>query len=46
MGLNPKKMKVADLRAELEARNVEVPKGSKKAELVAMLQSVLDGKLI
>lgn len=30
------------MKAELEARNVEVPKGSKKAELVAMLQSVIE----
>jgi len=42
--LNPKKMKVAELKAELEARNVEVGKGLKKADLVAMLMSALESQ--
>lgn len=31
------KMKVAELKLELEKRNVDVPKGAKKADLVALL---------
>ena len=42
--LNPKKMKVAELRSELEARNIQVNKGLKKADLVAMLESALEGR--
>ena len=42
--LNPKKMKVADLRAELEARDIEFTKAMKKADLIALLQSVIDGE--
>jgi len=32
------KMKVADLKAELESRSIEIPKGAKKADLVALLE--------
>ena len=42
--LNPKKMKVADLRAELESRDIPVAKGLKKADLVALLTSALEGE--
>ena len=42
--LNPKKMKVAELKSELETRNIQVGKGLKKADLVAMLESALKGE--
>ena len=35
-------MKVAELKTELEARNISVGKGLKKADLVAMLCSALE----
>uniref|UniRef100_F6QEM0 Neurofilament medium polypeptide n=2 Tax=Ciona intestinalis TaxID=7719 RepID=F6QEM0_CIOIN len=40
--LNPKKMKVAELKVELESRNIEVGKGMKKADLVALLLSSIE----
>lgn len=42
--INPKKMKVAELKSELEARNIEVAKGLKKADLVALLLSAIESK--
>lgn len=42
--VNPKKLKVADLKSELEARNIPVTKGLKKAELVALLTSVIEAE--
>ena len=42
--INPKKMKVAELKTELEARNIQVAKGLKKADLIAMLSSALESK--
>lgn len=40
--LNPKKMKVAELKVELEKRNIQIQKGLKKPDLVAMLMSALE----
>ena len=42
--LNPKKMKVAELRSELELRNIQVAKGLKKADLVVLLESALQSE--
>lgn len=36
------KMKVAELKQELEDRQVEIPKGAKKADLVALLRKAID----
>lgn len=44
--LNPKKMKVAELKTELEARDIQVDKKLKKADLVAMLASALESKFL
>jgi len=37
------KLKVAELKAELESRSIEVPKGAKKADLVALLETQVEG---
>ncbi len=38
----PDKMKVADLKKELDSRGIEYSKSAKKAELVEKLTEVLD----
>ena len=40
--LNPDKMKVADLKAELDAREIEYTEDDKKADLAELLQAALD----
>lgn len=37
------KLKVAELKQELEQRNVDIPKGAKKADLVALLKEATSG---
>jgi len=39
-----KKMKVAELKAELNARSIDIPRGAKKAELLAMLMSSVEAE--
>ncbi|XP_076800926.1 uncharacterized protein LOC143445597 isoform X2 [Clavelina lepadiformis] len=42
--LNPKKLKVAELKVELEARNIPITKGLKKADLVTLLMSAIESE--
>ncbi|EGY53141.1 HeH/LEM domain-containing protein [Neisseria shayeganii] len=41
MPLDPHKLGTAALKAELAARQIEVPEGAKKADLVALLEAAL-----
>jgi len=38
------KMKVAELKQELEDRQIEIPKGAKKADLAALLKTTIDSQ--
>lgn len=40
------KMKVAELKQELEDRQIEIPKGAKKADLAALLRKAIDSSPI
>lgn len=42
--INPKKLKVVELKAELESRSITVSKGLKKADLIALLVSAIESK--
>lgn len=42
--MNFKKMKVAELKTELENRQIDIPRGAKKAELLALLMSSVEAE--
>ncbi|XP_039268372.2 uncharacterized protein LOC120343293 isoform X2 [Styela clava] len=42
--INPKRMKVAELKKELESRSISVTKNMKKADLVALLLSAVESE--
>lgn len=42
--VNYKKMKVVELKSQLEARNIDIPRGAKKAELLALVLSSVEAE--